>query len=259
LQAIIRVAISQSPASYSEVLQPALKSWRVLSSGFFFGINMENKGYVLVWRKMLDSGLMQMPNTLTLFMYILVNATHKDIKSGMVELKRGQYISGRKKLAKELKQSEQNIRTSLKKLEELKILTIKTTNEYSVYTIEKYDYYQNPETKSTKGLTNDQPTGNQRVTTKQTQYTQNTHIPIPDWIDTDKFCDFYNHRISIKKPMTDQAITNAFSKLKKLKDEGYNIYEIMEESIINGWSGLFEPKRKPIEQKTSYIPKGNLI
>ena len=175
MQAIIRVAISQSPASYSEVLQPALKSWRVLSSGFFFGINMENKGYVLVWRKMLDSGLMQMPNTLTLFMYILVNATHKDIKSGMVELKRGQYISGRKKLAKELKQSEQNIRTSLKKLEELKILTIKTTSEYSVYTIEKYDYYQNPENKVTKVLTNDQPTANQRLTTKQTHNTQNTH------------------------------------------------------------------------------------
>ena len=136
---------------------------------------MENKGYVLVWRKMLDSGLMQMPNTLTLFMYILVNATHKDIKSGMVELKRGQYISGRKKLAKELKQSEQNIRTSLKKLEELKILTIKTTNEYSVYTIEKYDYYQNPDNKVTKVLTNDQPTANQPLTTKQTHNTQNTH------------------------------------------------------------------------------------
>ena len=220
---------------------------------------MENKGYVLVWRKMLDSGLMQMPNTLTLFMYILVNATHKDIKSGMIELKRGQYISGRKKLAKELKQSEQNIRTSLKKLEELKILTIKTTNEYSVYTIEKYDYYQNPENKVTKPLTNGQPTANQRLTTKQTQYTQNTQIPIPDWIDADKFYDFYNHRISIKKPMTDEALIMAFNKLKKIKDKGHNINDVIDESIINGWSGLFEPKGKPVEQKTSYIPKGNLI
>jgi len=220
---------------------------------------MENKGYVLVWRKMLDSGLMQMPNTLTLFMYILVNATHKDIKSGMIELKRGQYISGRKKLSKELKQSEQNIRTSLKKLEELKILTIKTTNEYSVYTIEKYDYYQNPDNKVTKPLTNGQPTGNQRVTTKQTQYTQNTQIPIPDWLDADKFYDFYNHRIAIKKPMTDNAITMAFNKLKMLKDKGYDIYQIIDESIINGWSGLFEPARKQPEVKSAWIPKGNQL
>lgn len=137
---------------------------------------MDNRGYILIWRKMLDSGLMQMPNTLVLFIHILINATHKDIKSGMIELKRGQYISGRKKLAKELKQSEQNIRTSLKKLEELKILTIKTTNEYSIYTIEKYDIYQNPDNNLTKPLTNDQPTGNQRVTTKQTHNTQKTYI-----------------------------------------------------------------------------------
>lgn len=220
---------------------------------------MDNRGYILIWRKMLDSGLMQMPNTLVLFIHILINATHKDIKSGMIELKRGQYISGRKKLAKELKQSEQNIRTSLKKLEELKILTIKTTNEYSIYTIEKYDIYQNPDNKPTKHLTNDQPTGNQRVTTKQTQYTQNTQIPIPDWIDADKFYDFYNYRISIKKPMSDDALIRAFNKLKKIKDKGYNIDDVIDESIMNGWSGLFEPKYKPAEQKTGYIPKGNQL
>lgn len=222
-----------------------------------------HRGYILVWRKIQDSGLMQMPNTLAVFLHILFSATHKDIKvgspHGVIELKRGQYISGRKKLAEHLEQTEQNIRTSLKSLEKLKILTIKSTSKYSVYTIVNYSIYQNIESKITKPLTNSQPTANQQLTTKQTQYTQNTQIPIPDWLDADKFCDFYNHRISIKKPMTDEAITRAFSKLKRLKGEGYNIYDIIEESIINGWSGLFESKNKPELQKTGYLHKGNDI
>ena len=79
-----------------------------------------HRGYILVWRKIQDSGLMQMPNTLAVFLHILFSATHKDIKvgtpNGAITLKRGQYISGRKKLAEELEQSEQTIRTSLKNL-----------------------------------------------------------------------------------------------------------------------------------------------
>ncbi len=222
-----------------------------------------HRGYILVWRKIQDSGLMQMPNTLAVFLHILFSATHKDIKvgspHGVIELKRGQYISGRKKLAEHLEQTEQNIRTSLKNLEKLKILTINSTSKYSIYTIVNYSIYQNIESKLTKPLTNSQPTDNQQLTTKQTQYTQNTQIPIPDWIDADKFYDFYNHRISIKKPMTEEALIMAFNKLKKIKDKGHNINDVIDESIINGWSGLFEPKGKPVEQKTSYIPKGNLI
>ena len=145
-----------------------------------------HRGYVLVWRKIQDSGLMQMPNTLAVFLHILFSATHKDIKvgtpHGAIELKRGQYISGRKKLAEELEQTEQNIRTSLKNLEKLEILTIKSTSKYSVYTIENYELYQNIDNKVTKTLTNSQPTANQQLTTKQTHNAQEPYKytpPIP--------------------------------------------------------------------------------
>lgn len=130
------------------------------------------RGYVKVWRKIEDSGLIQIPNTLALFMYILLNATYKDRKvgtpTGVVELKRGQYISGRIELAKKLKQTEQQIRTSLKRLEELQILTSKSTNRYSVYTIENYSKYQDENEDATNNLTSKQPANNQQTTTKQT-------------------------------------------------------------------------------------------
>lgn len=134
-----------------------------------------HRGYVKVWRKIEDSGLLQIPNTLALFMHILMNATHKDKKvgtpSGVIELKRGQYISGRIELASRLKQSEQQIRTSLQRLENLGILTITATNRFSVYNIENYGKYQDEQPANNQQddhqPTNSQPTDNQQSTTKQ--------------------------------------------------------------------------------------------
>lgn len=124
-----------------------------------------------MWRKIEDSGLMQMPNTLALFMFLLLNATHKDKKvgtpSGVIELKRGQYISGRIELASRLKQSEQKIRTSVQRLERLGILSIKSTNRFSVYTIENYEKYQDDQPATNQQITSNQPTDNQQITTKQ--------------------------------------------------------------------------------------------
>jgi predicted transcriptional regulator len=134
-----------------------------------------NRGYVKVWRKVQDSGLMQIPNTFTLFMHILFSATHKDIKvgtpNGVILLKRGQYISGRIELASALKQSEQQIRTSLKRLQELEMLTSTSTNRFSVYTIVNYSKYQDHDEpinqQENQQTTSSQPAGNQQTTTKQ--------------------------------------------------------------------------------------------
>jgi hypothetical protein len=137
-----------------------------------------NRGYVKVWRKIEDSGLIQLPNTLALFMHILLNATHKDRKvgtpNGVIELKRGQYISGRIELASRLKQSEQQIRTSLKRLEDLQIISIISTNRYSIYTIENYNIYQDSDQQDNQQITNKQPTDNQQITTKQELNNLNT-------------------------------------------------------------------------------------
>jgi len=130
-----------------------------------------NRGYVKVWRKIEDSGLIQLPNTLALFMHLLLNASHKDRKigtpNGVVELKRGQYISGRIELASRLKQSEREIRTGLSRLNELSIISIKSTNRFSVYTIENYGIYQDNDQHSDQPATNKRPSGDQPATTKQ--------------------------------------------------------------------------------------------
>jgi hypothetical protein len=149
-----------------------------------------NRGYIKVWRKLEDSGLLQMPNTLALFMFLLMKSTHKDIKvgtkTGVIDLKRGQYISGRIKLANELEQGEQEIRTSLKRLEDMGIINQQPTNKYTIYTIVNYDIYQDSNQELTSTQTNNQPTTNQQLTTKQ----EHKHINTKD-IYTEEFEKFW--------------------------------------------------------------------
>jgi biotin operon repressor len=134
-----------------------------------------NRGYVKVWRKIEDSGLIQLPNTLALFMHLLLNATHKARKvgtpSGVIELKRGQFISGRIALASRLEQTERQVRTSITRLEELGIISIQTTNKFSIYTIENYNKYQDSDEanvqQNDQQATNNRPADDQQTTTKQ--------------------------------------------------------------------------------------------
>ena len=126
-----------------------------------------NRGYIKIWRKIEDSGLYQMPETLALFMFLLTKATHKPRRIGCLLLARGQYSSGRIELARILKQSEQTIRTGLDRLKKLEILTIESTKHGSVYTVVNYNNYQDNEEQSTIQLTNEQPTANQQLTNEQ--------------------------------------------------------------------------------------------
>lgn len=191
-----------------------------------------HRGYVLVWRKIQDSGLMQMPNTFTVFMHILFSATHKDIKvgttTGVIELKRGQYISGLNRLSKDLKQSVQQIRTSLARLEQLEIISIKSTSKYSVYTIENYDIYQDVNTPAT----NKQQTNNKQTTTKQTHNTQKTHKYIPP-IPEELLKEWLVHRK--KKPVTERVFNDVVTEANKL---GWTPIQAIEYACKKSWQGF---------------------
>ena len=44
--------------------------------------------------------------------------------------------------------------------------------------------------------------------------------------------------------MTEFAEKKMLIKLGKLKDEGHDPNKLLEESLINGWQGIFEPKKQ---------------
>jgi len=67
---------------------------------------------------------------------------------------------------------------------------------------------------------------------------------IPDWLPPAAWQDFLDHRKSLKAPMSELARTKAINKLDQLRREGNNPCEVLEQSIVNGWKGVFEVKGK---------------
>lgn len=120
-----------------------------------------NEGYIKFYRKFTKWEWYQDTNTKSLFIHLLLlaNFERKEWKGIIVE--RGQLITGRKKLARELNMSEQQIRTSLSRLQSTSNLTIKSTNRYSLITIVNWEKYQD----FFKIQPTKQPTNPQQITT----------------------------------------------------------------------------------------------
>lgn len=126
---------------------------------------MQNQGYIKLYRKLLDSEIMQFGAPGIGFMaYCLLKANHKDNKwfdgSKFVEIKRGQFVTSSLELANGLKLGRQVIRTTIRKFEELEIITTKPTNKYTLITLLNYSKYQDK-----YALTNQRT--NQEATTSQ--------------------------------------------------------------------------------------------
>lgn len=62
---------------------------------------------------------------------------------------------------------------------------------------------------------------------------------LPDWLPKKDWEDFISHRKAIRKPMSDTAKIRAINELGRLKELGNNVSAVINQSIINGWSGVF--------------------
>ena len=112
----------------------------------------ELNGYIKLFRKLIRWGWYQDSVVKDLFLHCLICASYKDFEWMGMELKAGQFITGRKKLAEELGFSEQQIRTAISKLESTGEISIFSTNKYSIITVTNWENYQ--------GDSNEQPTEN---------------------------------------------------------------------------------------------------
>ncbi len=62
----------------------------------------------------------------------------------------------------------------------------------------------------------------------------------------DKINEFYEYRKAIKKPIKEASKKAFISRLEKLgKGNEFYMIEILEQSIANGWQGIFELKIIP--------------
>lgn len=122
---------------------------------------MDNQGWIKLHRSLLDWQWASDPNVFLVFIRLLLKANHKENTWKGIKIARGQVVTGRHELAKEIGISERNVRTALTKLKSTNELTIKPTNKYSVISINNYNHYQQTDQQEA----NDRPASDQQVTT----------------------------------------------------------------------------------------------
>jgi len=105
-----------------------------------------HRGYVCMWRKSLDSSVFKNANVWYFWSWCLMKASHKKYTAVLefkeVNIEPGQFIFGRRKAAKELSLSEQEIRTCVRFLEKIKNITQTSTQRFSIISIVNWDIYQ---------------------------------------------------------------------------------------------------------------------
>jgi hypothetical protein len=129
------------------------------------------EGWIKLHRKLLENPIFLKAELLQLFIYCLLKANHepKQIIFNAKELiiERGQFITGRDVLSKELKQNGRTTYDRLKVLENLQILTIKSNNRFTLVTIENYDLYQSRDEEPNSKSNNKPTTSQQQANTNK--------------------------------------------------------------------------------------------
>lgn len=203
---------------------------------------------------MLEWGWYTDQNTKTVFIHCLLKANWKDAEFLGVTIERGSFVSSYSKMAKELKLSVQSVRTAINHLISTSELTIKGYSKFTVFTVSKYNDYQEANKQTNKQLTNNQQTtNNNRRKKEDKEIKNNIYSDIPEL--NQKILDFKEHRKLLGKPMTEYAVKLMIGKLNKITVD-YDIQiKILEQSIDNGWQGIFPLKDNV--QKSASQPKPN--
>lgn len=127
-------------------------------------------GWIKLHRQMLHNGWLREPVLLTFWIYCLLRANHapgKVMLHGVqIELQPGQFVTGRDSVFRDTGLSEQQYRTSLKRLKSTGSITTTATNRYTMITVINWHTYQQKSTEANEPInepSNEQPTSSQRA------------------------------------------------------------------------------------------------
>jgi hypothetical protein len=89
----------------------------------------------------------------------------------------------------------------------------------------------------------------------KTKAKKSNDLVLPDFIPESLWSDFKDMRVKIKKPMTEKAEELMVSKLTKFYEKKINITTVLEQSILNNWQDVFEPKYNNVVEASSWKDK----
>lgn len=89
-----------------------------------------------------------------------------------------------------------------------------------------------------------QPTTQNNLNQNQNQNqnqekTKDSAFALPDWVPAEPWSDWLEVRRKIKAPNTAKAMSLAVKALEKLRDDGDDPAEVLNQSVMRGWRGIF--------------------
>lgn len=231
-----------------------------------------NKGWIKLHRKILDCWFWdEKPyDRARAWVDLLLLANHDDKKISFdgkpITIKRGQYLTSILKLSDRWGWSRNKTKRFLDALECDGMITTDRTNKRTLVNVVNYGIYQDSETtdEPTDEPTDGQQKDNGRTTDEpQTRMNKNDKNEKKYYMDSrlnDAFADFVKMRKTIKKPMSDRAITMAKNNLEKLSNgDTDKAVIILEQSIYHCWQGLFELKDESFLERYRELKKAHEI
>ena len=189
---------------------------------------------------------------------LLANHADKTIMLGneLIEVQAGSFITSELKLMERWGWSKTKVRSFLELLQKDKMIVKKTDRKKTTIIIENYGVFQDSET-------TEKPQKNRKKTTEKPQKNTNNNdnndnnenkiIYNADPALNQAIIEFVEFRKKIKKPMTEHAVDLMVKKLQKMTPDIGKQIEIINQSIMNGWQGIFPLKeeQQPKQQKKS--------
>ena len=77
------------------------------------------------------------------------------------------------------------------------------------------------------------------VNKSETPKTPSQAPTLPDWLSEKIWNDFVQHRRQQKKSLTVRAMELTIEKLAELRQQGNDPESVLQQSIMNGWTGVF--------------------
>lgn len=214
-----------------------------------------NKGFAGIYRAPLE-GLHGTDKTVLL--HILLNCNHSDnpdfrLTSGKnLPLRRGQWFTSPASLQRVSGLSYQQVRTALKRLIRHEIISSECpkhlTKQGTLISLISPDIFLHTSAPVTKSKTKKQRSNNKAATTnnknKNDKNVNGIDKSIPHGVEPDLWAEFIKVRKKLKAAPTDHAVKLIADQLELLRLEGHSPNDVIKQSIVNGWKGVFPIKHQ---------------
>ncbi|MCR0163165.1 hypothetical protein MKA35_20475 [[Clostridium] innocuum] len=167
---------------------------------------MSKQGYIKLYRQITDTPVWADSDKLKLWLMCLMKATHDEktqvVGNQIIELKAGQFITGRSALSDEFNRDVKKDRRVdgltlfrwLSLFEKMEMLNIKKTNKYSLVTVLNWDKYQGQRTSNEQQLNNKRTSNEQQLNTnKNDKNVKNVKNEKKEDICYQQIADMYNN------------------------------------------------------------------